>query len=454
MSGNKRFSGSEEIFDYYMSFVNVEKGDHTEFKLDRMRQLCAALGHPENAEPSVHIAGSKGKGSVSTMIARILEAAGHRVGLYTSPHLLRWKERMSLAGDEMPEKFIIEGAQEILPLVEGKTDKDFAGGQKPTYFELTTLNAFLAFKHAGCDRMAVEVGMGGRLDSTNVITPLASVITPIELEHTEWLGDTIAKIAGEKAGIIKPGVPCFISRQKPEAHEVFERIASERGSKLFDAAKLVTIDNFSIDKSGTTAALRFAPEAGVPWSGIESFRVPLVGEVQAENMALALLAAAHVEPGLTAETCRRGLEKASLPARFQVLDLEPPVVLDGAHTPLSTQLSLDSFNRIFGSSPAVLLFACAHDKKHAEMASILRPRFAHIFVTKPGTFKKSDPELVARSFGIKEGGCKLIEDTQAAVNAARDLAKKLGQPLLIAGSFYLCSEAAQMLEPPQKVDRY
>lgn len=454
MSGIKRFSGSEEIFDYYMSFVNVEKGDHTEFKLDRMRELCAALGHPENAEPSVHVAGSKGKGSVSTMTARILEAAGHRVGLYTSPHLLRWKERMSLAGDEMPEKFIIEGAEKILPLVEGKEDADFAGGQKPTYFELTTLNAFLAFRYAGCDRMVAEVGMGGRLDSTNVISPMASIITPIELEHTEWLGDTIAKIAGEKAGIIKPGVPVFISRQKAEAHEVFVRTAAERGSQLFDAAKLVEIRDLEVDRKGTSAVLRFAPEAGLPWSEDESFRVPLVGEVQAENMALALLAAAHVEPGLTPETARRGLAKASLPARFQILNLEPPVVLDGAHTPLSTQLCLDSFSRIFGDSPAVLLFACAHDKKHAEMASILKSRFNHIIVTKPGSFKKSDPELVAASFGLKEGGCKLIEDTRTAVSAARDLAEKLGEPLLIAGSFYLCSEAAQMLEPPQKVDKY
>jgi dihydrofolate synthase/folylpolyglutamate synthase len=443
MTTKKRFAGSDEIFDYYMGFVNVEKGQKTEFKLDRMRDLCARLGHPEASSPSIHVAGSKGKGSVSTMIARILEAAGHRAGLYTSPHLLRWKERISLAGDEMPEEFLVEAAEELSPLVEGKTAADFVGDELPTYFELTTLTGFLAFRRASCDRMVLETGMGGRLDSTNVAPSSASVITPIELEHTEWLGDTIPKIAFEKAGIIKPGKPCYVSRQRPEALEVFERACAERGSQLFDASRLAKIEGLEVDRRGTEAAISFA--GGKPWAGRERFRAPMVGAVQAENMALAILAASSIEPGLDPETARRGLARAVLPARFQVLNLDPPVVLDGAHTPLSTRLCLDSFNRIF-PGPAALLFACAHDKKHEEMAAILRPRFARITVTRPGTFKQSQPERVAESFGLGQGGCTLIEDTQEAVRQARAEAAELGLPLLIAGSFYLCSEAAKILE--------
>lgn len=451
MTPSKRFSGSEEIFDYYMGFVNVEKGQKTEFKLDRMRELCARLGRPEAASPSVHIAGSKGKGSVSTMIARILEAAGHRVGLYTSPHLLRWKERISLAGEEMGEELLVEAAEELRPLIEGKGPEAFAGGELPTYFELTTLTAFLAFRRAGCDRMVLETGMGGRLDSTNVAPSSASVITPIELEHTEWLGDTIPKIAFEKAGIIKPGKPCFVSPQAPEALEVFKKTCAERGSELFEVQRLARIEEVEVTRRGTEATISF--EGGKPWAGRERFRTPLVGAVQAENMALAILAAASLEPGLGPETARRGLEKALLPARFQVLELEPPVVLDGAHTPLSTRLCLESFDRIF-PGPAALLFACAHDKKHAEMASILRPRFSRVTVTRPGTFKQSYPERVAESFGLAEGGCRLIEDTGEAVRAARAEAAELGLPLLVAGSFYLCSEAAQILEPGAKADSF
>jgi dihydrofolate synthase / folylpolyglutamate synthase len=443
MTMNKRFAGSEEVFAYYMGFVNVEKGQKTEFKLDRMRDLCAQLGHPEAASISIHVAGSKGKGSVSTMIARILEAAGRRSGLYTSPHLLRWKERISLAGDEMPEEILVDAAEELRPLVEGKTAADFVGEELPTYFELTTLTGFLAFRRAACDRMVLETGMGGRLDSTNVAPAAASVITPIELEHTEWLGDTIPKIAFEKAGIIKPGKPCYISRQRPEAREVFERACAERGCELFDASRLAQISELEVDSRGTEAVIAFAD--GRPWAGRERFRAPLVGAVQAENMALAILAAASIEPDLDPETARRGLARAVLPARFQVLALDPPVVLDGAHTPLSTQLCLDSFNRIF-PGPAALLFACAYDKKHEEMAAILRPRFAHITVTRPGTFKQSYPEKVAESFGLSQGGCRLVEDTQEAVRQARAEAAELGLPLLIAGSFYLCSEAAKILE--------
>jgi dihydrofolate synthase/folylpolyglutamate synthase len=436
-----RFATTEDVFDYLMGFVNVEKGQKTVFKLDRMRSLAQDLGSPERAYTTVHVAGSKGKGSVSAMLSRILEAQGHVTGLYTSPHLLRWKERISLAGDEIPEDVLIAAMEEVLPLVDGKKAADFVGNELPTYFELTTLVAFLAYRSLGCDMAVIETGLGGRLDSTNIVDSAVSVITPIELEHTEWLGDTIGKIAFEKAGIIKPGKPCVLSRQRPEALEVFERSCAERGSRLYRVDEAATIESVRMDRMGTEARIALPGFSG--FESAEAYRTPLIGSVQAENMALAMIAALIVDPDLRPEAAQAGLARSVLPARFQILDLKPPVVLDGAHTPASIRLCLESFDRLF-PGPADLVFACALDKKHEEMAAILRGRFRSVTITRPGTFKQSYPGRVAASFGLASGGCALIEDTKEALQNGREAAAREGIPLLVAGSFYLCAEAARL----------
>ncbi len=432
------FKDSDAVFAWLMGFVNVEKGQKTEFKLDRMRSLCGSLGHPERSSPVIHVAGSKGKGSVSMMIARILEAAGLRTGLYTSPHLLRWKERMTLAGEEMDEEPILESVGRLFPLVEGKLPEDFVGEELPTYFELTTLVAFEAFALSRCQAAVIETGLGGRLDSTNVVDSAASVIMPIELEHTEWLGDSIEKIAFEKAGIIKPGKPCVLSSQKPEARAVFESACAGRGSELIDVAQHATIRSVALDRKGTTASIALPGCGALENEGL--YRVPLVGSVQAENMAIAMLAARVLLPGLDPETARKGLNRASLPARFQVLDLEPPVVLDGAHTPASIRLCVESFSRLFPGD-ADLVFACAYDKKHEEMAAMLKGKFRKVTITRPGTFKQSEPLCVAESFGLARGECVLVEDTKEALSLAREDAATGGRALLVTGSFYLCAEA-------------
>ena len=437
-----RFASSDGIFDWVMGFVNVEKGQKTEFKLDRMRSLCAALGSPELAYPTIHVAGSKGKGSVSTMTARILEAHGLKAGLYTSPHLLRWKERISLAGDDLPEEILVEAAEALFPLVDGLGPEAFVGSELPTYFELTTLIGFLAFRLAGCDCAVIETGLGGRLDSTNVVDSAASVITPIELEHTEWLGDSITQIAGEKAGIIKPGRPCILSSQRPEAREVFETTCASRGSPLLDVRSAAAIERPLVDRHGTTARIRF-PGRGA-FDAARNYQSPMVGSVQAENMALAILAALVVVPDLAPESAVRGLAAARLPARFEILQRDPPVILDGAHTPTSIRHCLESFDALF-PGPADLVFACAHDKKHAEMAAVLEGRFRSVTITRPGTFKQSEPLAVAESFGLSLGKCRLVEDTAAALAAARADAARHGVPLLIAGSFYLCAVAIRAL---------
>jgi dihydrofolate synthase/folylpolyglutamate synthase len=440
-----RFADTDELYDFLLGYVNVEKGQKTVFKLDRMRALCALLGDPQSSCRTIHVAGSKGKGSVSAMIARVLEASGLRVGLYTSPHIARWKERISLAGDEMPEELILSAAEEVLPLVLGKDASDFPGDELPTYFELTTLIAFCSFTLAGCDRAVIETGLGGRLDSTNVVDSSASVITPIELEHCEWLGDTVALIAAEKAGIIKAGKPCYMSRQRREAREVIARRASELGSPLRESSLLCEVLDSGLSASGTRARIAFAEGSALASrfpKGIEA-STPMIGSIQAENMALALLAAAEAEGALNAEAARLGLAKAFLPARFQVLSLDPPLVLDGAHTPDSVSLALESFEALFPGS-AALLFACAEDKKHEAMAASLAPLFDRVTLTRPGSFKKGNLMALEASFDAAKASYRSIEDHESAIRFAVREAKALGVPLLVTGSFYLCSEVMRL----------
>lgn len=441
-----RFADTDALYSFLLGFVNVERGQKTVFKLDRMRALCERLRDPQSACRTIHVAGSKGKGSVSVMIARLIEASGKRVGLYTSPHFARWKERISLAGDDLPDDAILEAADEVLPLVDGALPSDFPGDELPTYFELTTLIAFCAFRREGCDLAVIETGLGGRLDSTNVIDSSLSVITPIELEHTEWLGDSIELIAAEKAGIIKPGSPCCLSAQPPEARAVFARTCAERASPLREAPLLVRASGISMSAEGTGAELRFT--SGSPLDGRfpRGLRLhsPMIGAIQADNMALALLAAAEAEPALSEEAAARGMARAYLPARFQVLSRDPPVILDGAHTPNSLRRALESLEALF-PGPKALLFACAEDKKHRSMAEVIGDSFDRVTLTRPGTFKKGDLAALSASFTAVGANYRVIEDHAEAIASAREEAATLGLPLLVTGSFYLCSEFARQL---------
>lgn len=440
-----RFSSSEDVFNYLMGFVNVEKGQKTEFKLDRMLFLAGLVGNPHLGRLTIHVAGSKGKGSVSTMAASILGAAGLKTGLYTSPHLLRWKERVALSSGEMPEATLIAAMEEILPFVEGKAPDFFPGAERPTYFELTTLVAFCAFRAEGCAAQVIETGLGGRLDSTNIVDPDVSAITPIELEHTQFLGDTIAKIAFEKAGIIKARKPVCLARQKEEALAVFRARAAGSGSALYLVGADIDVEDTQVSPSGTDCRLIAGRKAGalikglLPPSGLP-VKSPIIGAIQAQNMALAAMATAQALPGLTSRDIARGLATATLPARFELVRAAPPVVLDGAHTPESIRLTMDTARRLFPGAK-VLLFACAYDKRHAEMAALLAPHFEAIVVTKPGTFKASDPKAVYASFAALRPDARLEEDTAAALALAAGEAEARGAALLVTGSFYLCAEA-------------
>ncbi|GHU54602.1 bifunctional folylpolyglutamate synthase/dihydrofolate synthase [Spirochaetia bacterium] len=445
-------NSSADVFAWIARFINMERGRNTfkNFRLDRMRVLAEITGRPEGCAPAIHVAGSKGKGSVTGMITAILEASGLRTARYTSPDVMEKRERITLGNKFFEESIYVEAGKELveaeakLRKLSGPDAKLFdpalEDGMEPTFFELITLYFFLCARRARCDAMVVETGLGGRLDATNILDPLASVITLIELEHTEVLGDTITAIAGEKAGIIKPNRPLILAWEEDEALSVFRKQGAEKNSELFYFPETAVIEGEEIGKGGTRFTLRFLKE-GFFDRPLKLF-TPVPGAVQDRNAALAVIAAKTAFPQIEEEAVRQGLENFTLPARFEKIRESPELVIDGAHTPKSMEQCTGTFCSLYGEG-GILIFGCVADKNALAMAETLVPHFSCIIITTPGTFKKSSPEDVYGIFKEKAGAhteVLLIPETETAIEKALELGKKQGLPILGAGSFYLAAE--------------
>jgi len=382
------------------------------------------------------VAGSKGKGSVTGMIAAILDAADIKTARYASPHVSDFRERITVGGNFFGEEIYTLAGKELM---------EFAGqvklknDEQMSYFELFTMWFFLCARLSNCDAMAVETGMGGRLDATNILDPLVSVITIIELEHTEYLGNTIAAIAAEKAGIIKQGRPLVLAEQSAQALDVFREHAERNSSPLFYFPDFVEIKNTRVEKSGTTFDMVSKSET------IPGLFVPIPGEVQAKNAGLAALAVKTVFPDIQNNCLYKGLKNFSLPARFEKISSTPLFIVDGAHTKTSVKTCLDTFTSLYGDG-GILLFGCAEGKDVLSMAELCVPRFSRIIITKPGTFRKSNIEEIHDAFVKAAEKHKdrpdivFLPDTKEAVDLAILLAARHGLPALGTGSFYLAGE--------------
>jgi dihydrofolate synthase/folylpolyglutamate synthase len=431
-----------------------------------MEYLCRIAGNPEHSAPVIHIAGSKGKGSVTGMITAVMEAAGRRVARYMSPHVSDFRERISFgsaffdeavycsAGDELRDIAESLNAEIGRPGADSKTEffdpSAREDGEGPTYFELLTLYFFLCARKGNCDFIALETGVGGRLDSTNIVDPLASVITLIELEHTDFLGSTIGAIAGEKAGIIKPGKPLILAEQSPEALEVFRNKALEKRSPLVYFPETACLRDIRIHKGGTDFTLEFK-KPGFFQNPLRLF-LPIPGAVQAQNAGLAITALKTVCPELDEKTVRRGLEQFRIPARFELISQEPPLIIDGAHTPESVALCTETFCSLYGDG-GILLFGCVAGKNAGAMTEILLPHFSRLIITTPGTFKVSEPEKVYDLFtaGLSQAARNkviFIKDTPKAVEQALELGRCQNLPILGIGSFYLAAEIRAFCTQP------
>ncbi len=431
----------EEVFSWTESFTNLEKGtlpfDKRNYRLDRMRRLLGLFDDPDAGLRIIHVAGTKGKGSTCALLASVLDAAGHRTGLYTSPHVTTPFERIAIAGEPPRPELLVRIGREVKAVIDSLPQGDMPGQFAPTTFELYTLLAFLYFREAGCEEAIIETGIGGRLDATNIVMSETSVITPLDLEHMEVLGDTIEKIAFEKAGIIKPGAPAFVGFQPPAAKQVLRDTAHARGSPITFLDEELESIGTTLDAAGTTFRLHLRGEDPV------EFRLSLLGEFQAENAALACLTLGRTRPEIPRDCYRDGLLAASLPGRMEVIGGNPPVVLDGAHTPLAVSRLLGSFDRIFPGE-AVLLFGSVAGKRPREMASILARRFPKIVISTPGTFKESNPEQVFEIFRSLNPGTVLEKMPEAALRRARQESGGT-RPILVTGSFYMVAEIRRLL---------
>ena len=468
----------DEAFEIFESHTNLEKGfplgnPNRVYRLDRMRRLCDHLGNPQEKFKKIHIAGSKGKGSTAAYIGELLATTGVRIGIYSSPHLVDYRERFRIVGAEYPERIALETARQLLENLAGMNGK-LPGVGEATTFELLTLFAFLLFRNTDCDYVVLETGLGGRLDATNVIEhPDAVLITNIEREHTQILGDHIHEIAKEKAGIIKTFSRVWTAKLLAPAQSIIQLRIKETKSSLKELAEhLAQIEEYPDNRINkfawklkwrgpkTVSANSATRQISAGKSNSETFVSEIIhlsmgGYVQAENVALALLVARNLEPSLDFDGTRyaagiAAIEQLSLPGRFQFLKVNPPIILDGAHTPHSITATYESFvqlaSRYTADSP-ILLFGSVAGKNHDSMAEILcnsrKPIFKHIVVSTPGNFKSSNPREVAESFVSQGANVELILNAKEAWITTLKLADNI-RPILITGSFYMIGEIASL----------
>ena len=394
--------------------------------LSRITELCRRLGDPQDKLRFVHVAGTNGKGSVSAMITSVLRAAGMRVGTYTSPYILRFNERIAVDGEPIGDEELAALITEVRPEAEALDDQI-------TEFELITAAAFLWFARRECDIVVLEVGLGGRYDATNIIkTPVLSVITGIALDHTAVLGDTVEKIAAEKAGIIKPGVPVIYGEVSEGAARVIEDAAGEKGAPV-SPVDFSRLSDITLSLDGTRFSVDGAP-----------YRIPLIGEYQPRNALTALTAAEAlgVDPG----AARRGLETVEWKGRFEILRRRPVVIYDGAHNPQGAASAAATVRALFGGAKPVLVTGMMADKDCRKAAGIFAEVCSLAVCVRPDNPRAMAPDELAAIYRESGAEARAFGDFDRAVAFALDEAKRRGIPLFAAGSLYMYAQFVGALD--------
>ena len=401
------------------------------FGLARMNKILEHCGNPHAKLRAVHVAGTKGKGSTAAMLASILQCSGRSAGLYTSPHLLDIRERIQINGECISEDVVTRLLAQLHPYLETATqDGDIYA---PTFFEIFTTIAFLHFVERGVDLAIFEVGLGGRLDATNVLTPDACAITPVSFDHTDKLGNTLAEIAGEKAGIIKKGVPVVSGVQRPEALAVIRARAAELDAPL----RIVGEDIALAQGPAESFSVR-------TWRReLNGLSIPLLGRHQRENAAAAVgLAELLCEKGfdLSDECVRDGLASLRWPGRIQLVARDPEVIIDGAHNVASIEVLLETLDAL-PPKKTTFVVGIACDKDVHSILSRLAPRGEAFVLTRTSNPRASDPSALAAMLEELGVGSVQVADTPAA---ALELALGQASPaerICVTGSMYLAGDA-------------
>jgi dihydrofolate synthase/folylpolyglutamate synthase len=417
----------QETLDYIYRFVDYSLTHSYPapefFDLDRLRAFLSLLGEPHLAFPVIHIAGTKGKGSVAAMCASVLQAAGYRVGLYTSPHMSDYAERIQLNGQPISHAELVAMVDEIRPYLDQ--------GTQLTTFEITTALAFLYFARQAATAVVAEVGLGGRLDATNVVQPIVTVITSLSYDHTSVLGQTLPEIAGEKAGIIKPGVPIIAAPQRDEALQVIRRVADERGAPLIQVGidyqfktgeHSLQAQNFytwmASDAQRMEAYLQSGHAAG--WRPLK-ITIPLLGAHQAENAATAYAALCTARSrGIQVddEAILAGFAKVYWPGRFEILQAEPPLVIDSAHNRDSARKLGVALDDYFPGRPVILVFGASRDKDISGMLEQLVPHAAQVILTRSYHPRAVEPEQMLDWVRNFDGTIHIVPAVEDALGLA------------------------------------
>ena len=394
--------------------------------LERITALCKALGDPQKKLRFIHVAGTNGKGSTSAMLASVLQKAGYRTGLYTSPYIRTFCERIRVDGENIPEDKLAALTDRIRPIAEKMADK-------PTEFELITALAFAYFAECACDIVVLEVGLGGRLDSTNVIENTAlSIITGVDFDHTALLGNTIEEIAREKAGIIKPGRPVLFGGGKGEAFDTVCAVAQEKNAPFY------CVDRSSYKESSATL------EGTVfDYLHYTNLHLPLLGAYQPYNATLVLSAVCLLrEQGFSiAEgAVREGLLAVRWPARFELLSRDPIIIYDGGHNPEGVRAAVASIKAYFPNQKVNLLGGVMADKDRGEMIEIMKPIAARAFAVTPNNPRALTADEYAAQLASFDIPATSYASVAEGVKAAIESSKKEGIPLVCLGSLYLYEE--------------
>ena len=434
----------QQTLDYIYNFLDFEKDPRSraaaKYDLRRVYDCLERLGNPQNKIPAVHVAGTKGKGSTAAMIASALTASGYKAVLYISPHLIDIRERFRIDDQLISQQELIDITAKIKPHIEAVNEAATWG--KLTTFEVMTVLTFAYFAEKGADFMVIEVGLGGRLDATNVIKPEVSVITSISYDHMEVLGDTLTLIATEKGGIIKPGGVVVLSPQVEEVTTTITKICEERNARLIkvDGKTKGNVSFSGLGYNLNEQALKVKGRLGN-----YELSIPLLGQHQLSNAATAVAALEVLkEKGykVTAESIARGLKQVKWPGRLQILNRNPIVVVDGAHNVDSFQKLKAALPHYFQYEKAILIMGCSFDKEIPKLVAEIAPVFDKVFATHSWHPRAMKPELLAAEFAKHGKQAEITESVTDAITKALAIAGS-NDLICVTGSLFVVGEVLE-----------
>jgi dihydrofolate synthase/folylpolyglutamate synthase len=430
--------------DQVMGMVDYERpgtipGRRARYNLERIGAFLTALDDPHLGIPTVHIAGTKGKGSTAAMVASVLNAAGYRPGLFTSPHLHTFRERIQMEGQPIQEEDFASLVEGLWPTMQAVSHTEHGS---VTLFELMTAMAFCHFRDQKAGAQVIEVGLGGRLDSTNLVQPLACGITSLGLDHTDVLGDTLEKITAEKAGIIKPGVPVVCAPQSPDALKVLQEVSQQQGSALIVAGRNIKWEGEESSLDGQTFTLDTSRNR-------YCLQMPLLGNHQLENAAVAIgIVEVLIEGGMKidAGSIEEGFRRVEWPCRLEILRKSPLLIADGAHNPHSAARLVEAIKALFPGRRVILIVGVSENKDLEGLGrelSLLSP--TEIIATHSRHSRATRPESIAQELSFYSDNAHVADTVAQALEMAREMTAE-GDLTLVTGSLFVAAEAREHMK--------